>query len=59
MLFGSRARGEAHAASGLDRVLAGAAEEEGAFPLPVDREVLLSSLEALLLRCEQALASQG
>ena len=32
--------------------------EEGPFPLPAEREVLLNSLEALLLRCEQAVASQ-
>lgn len=29
------------------------------FLLPADREVLLSSLKSLLLRCQQALASQG
>jgi HEPN domain-containing protein len=33
--------------------------EEGPFPLPAEREVLLTRLEALLERCEQAVASQG
>jgi len=30
--------------------------EEGPFPLHAEREVLLNSLEALSLRCEQAVA---
>ena len=33
--------------------------EVGPFPLPAEREVLLNSLEALLLRCEQAVVSQA